>query len=313
MKDKFNNDTFLARWLNGELSEEELDKFKSHKDYKAYKKIADKSADFQMPSRDKEKGWASLSKAMQTKEQPITNAKVRTLGNWWKYAVAASLVLFLAYWGVIRSDDLINYQTIAGQQEIFTLPDGSTARLNSDSKISFDESDFQQERVLQLQGEAFFSVIKGSSFIVESDNGDVKVLGTSFNVRSRNNKIEVSCYTGKVGLSFNNFSSTEVLNPGDQLVASSKQITQKNKVDLNNIVPGWTKGQTTFNKASFVEVIEEMERQFDIEITYPDEIKDLPAYNGGFPNDDLDAALNIIFSSIGYQYKISGKKVVLSK
>ena len=80
-----------------------------------------------------------------------------------------------------------------GRQLLLTLPDGSTAQLNSDSRLRYRRG-FQtwpfvpaSERTLWLDGEAFFEVVAEAerSFVVETFNARVQVLGTQFNVRAR--------------------------------------------------------------------------------------------------------------------------------
>lgn len=309
MSDKFKDDTFLARWLNGQLTEEELAAFESHEDYQTYKKIAESAEGLEMPDRDKASGWEALSQKME--QQPEKAAKVRRLTPLWRYAAAAAVFLIVAYLGFFRGNSLEVHTTLMAEQEVVELPDGSKVFLNAASELRYDKKGFDEERNLELSGEAFFEVKEGSAFTVETSNGGVRVLGTSFNVRSRNSEISVTCYTGKVGLSFDAFQQMEILNPGDRIIAEGRQISHKDKIEVTDGVPGWTVGQSRFIQAEFKDVIEELERQFDVSIEYPAEINDLPAYNGGFPHSELETALDIVFSSVNYQYKINGKEVVV--
>jgi len=88
--------------------------------------------------------------------------------------------------------------------EIVELPDGSIAYLNNDSSIEFDRN-FDQ-RIVKQDGEVFFDVRKGDSpFIVKTELGEIRVLGTKFNVRSDNNELEVEVQEGTVELKINKF------------------------------------------------------------------------------------------------------------
>ena len=88
--------------------------------------------------------------------------------------------------------------------EIVVLPDGSIAYLNNHSSIEYN-SDFRQ-RIVKQEGEVFFEVMKGDSpFIVKTELGEIKVLGTKFNVRSENNELEVEVQEGTVELKINKF------------------------------------------------------------------------------------------------------------
>ena len=88
--------------------------------------------------------------------------------------------------------------------EIVELPDGSIAYLNNDSSIEFDRN-FDQ-RIVKQDGEVFFDVRKGESpFIVKTGLGEIRVLGTKFNVRSDKDELEVEVQEGTVELKINKF------------------------------------------------------------------------------------------------------------
>ncbi|MBV6653781.1 MAG: hypothetical protein KI786_08505, partial [Mameliella sp.] len=90
MKEEFKDDTFLAKWLNGQLSEEELANFEAREDFDIYKKIADTTADFELPQTDKSSGWADLQERIKGDKQP---AKIRALNTWLRLTAAASILL----------------------------------------------------------------------------------------------------------------------------------------------------------------------------------------------------------------------------
>ena len=86
--------------------------------------------------------------------------------------------------------------------EIVELPDGSMAYLNNNSSIEYDKN-FDQ-RIVKQDGEVFFDVKKGKSpFIVKTGLGEIRVLGTKFNVRSDNKELEVEVQEGTVELKVN--------------------------------------------------------------------------------------------------------------
>ena len=93
----------------------------------------------------------------------------------------------------------VSVETQEEYQEL-ELPDHSIVWLNKNSKITFDK-DFHP-RVVQLQGEAFFSIVSDSSsaFVVQTELGQVKVLGTEFNVNSEVDKLAVDVEHGVVEL-----------------------------------------------------------------------------------------------------------------
>ena len=81
------------------------------------------------------------------------------------------------------------------------LPDGSTVFLASNTSLEY-HSDFKNTRDIKLDGEAFFDVARdeGHPFKIETQYGNVKVLGTSFNVNTKHNATKVSVNSGLVAL-----------------------------------------------------------------------------------------------------------------
>lgn len=305
MENRFDDDTFLAKWLNGELSEEELAAFKEREDFDLFQKIAQEAGSLDTPDWDQQKGWEDLNqKAAIDTPSAVAPTPIRRIGNWWKYAVAASLLCLLGYFTIFQKSETKYFVTKVGEQKRFELPEGSELWLNADSRLTFNEADFANERVLDLEGEAFFKVKKGADFTVQTKNGAVRVLGTSFNVFARKNKLDVLCYTGKVGLSFDQFENMEVLSLGDRLLCQNKQVVERFKFRPAAKQPTWTSGSSKFDQVDFVQVIEELERQYEVQINYPSALKSIRGYNGGFPHGNLTKALKVVFSSVDYQYKI---------
>ena len=112
----------------------------------------------------------------------------------------------------LMSTNEISHTTAFGEQKIIELPDGSLVTMNSKSTIEFNPDSWESNRILNLSGEAYFKVKKGSQFTVNTTNGNVVVLGTEFNVNSSHNFFEVICYEGKVKVEKNH--KDYILTPG---------------------------------------------------------------------------------------------------
>ncbi len=101
------------------------------------------------------------------------------------------------------SDSKIRIST-SNNFEVVILPDGSWAYLNNESSIEYDK--IFNERVVQTEGEVFFSVKKGKSpFVVKTELGEIQVLGTKFNVKSSYKELEVEVEEGIVELKIDKF------------------------------------------------------------------------------------------------------------
>ena len=72
------------------------------------------------------------------------------------------------------------------------------------SELNYNASKWGEKRELELKGEAFFDVEKGKRFDVNTELGKISVLGTEFNVLSRDSIFKVSCYEGLVQVTYGN-------------------------------------------------------------------------------------------------------------
>jgi len=118
MKNEYTDDTFLSRWLNNDLTEEELLSFKQTKEYKDYIKIAGGMKYFKAPDFNQEAVLQTIKKKTQH------NTKVRKLVPNWMYAAAASIaLLFGLVYFLTNSNE--TFTTSFGEQLAIVLPDGS--------------------------------------------------------------------------------------------------------------------------------------------------------------------------------------------
>ena len=116
---------------------------------------------------------------------------------------------------------------------------------------------------MNLDGEAFFKVAKGEVFDVITKEGTVTVVGTQFNVKQRSNYFEVECYEGIVKVIANN--TTKELLAGDTFRLYENDVTFNT---TSYQLPQWAKDVSDFKSVPFSEVISELERQYNISVTY---------------------------------------------
>ena len=164
------------------------------------------------------------------------------------------------------------YSSSVKEQKTVTLADGTVIWLNAESKIVLDDNYNSKERRLKLYGEAFFDVVKNKNkpFIVETASGiRVKVLGTSFNIKSYSSEksVETTLVTGKVELYDQKEDKALItLSPKQKATFSKKEnelaVTQVNIE--NNIA--WKSGQLIFDKTPLDEFALNIERWFDIKV-----------------------------------------------
>lgn len=301
MKTEHNDDTFLARWLNNELTNEELVSFKQTKEYKDYIKIYGAMKLFNAPEFNQKSVYQGI------KNKTEGQVKVKKLIPSWMYAAAASIALLfsLVYFLTSSSE---TFSTSFGEQLAIVLPDGSEVQLNSKSTLTYKKSDwFDGNRTLHLEGEGYFKVKKGSKFSVDTNNGAVSVLGTQFNVKTEKSYFEVRCFEGKVQVKSN--SETTILTQG--LSYKKIEMNPSEKDIFSASSPNWLLGETSFKNTPLKFVLNELKKQYQIEIVEKN-IDVNTLYTGTFSNKNLDLALQTICVPLSIQYSTNGKTVTLS-
>ena len=215
------------------------------------------------------------------------------------YSVAAS-VLIAVLFSSLAFFTTREEMSPRGVHRLVKLPDGSQVILNADSKLTYKPGWWYVSRSVSLQGEAFFKVKRGEKFEVHSSGGVVQVLGTSFNVFNRADVFKTTCVTGRVQVKSNG--QTATLEPGMQVYASEGRLLTNYLPDANQIIC-WTEDKFVFISTPLSQVIEEIERQYNIDILVPENIDYI--YTGNFSKlKDPEQVLEIVGKPFGIKLKI---------
>ncbi len=300
MKNYDTDDTFLGRWLAGELSEEELIQFKKTDAYKQFKLINDESQLLSGPDINVEAALQNVKKRTQSKA-----AKPKTFRLWFSVGMAAILVLSLGYY--MNSSKTINNGI--GSTQTIVLEDGSKINLNANSSITYKRFFWKNNKSVTLNGEAYFTISKGDGFKVETSKGTVNVLGTQFNIKDRTT-FELKCFEGKVEfLQKNKSSSPKVLTKGMHIKIKKDRIED---YMFQDNVPNWTRGFSTFDEEPIQLVLEELTQYFDITFDTGN-INTDRLFSGRFKHDNLDLALKSTLIPMGIEYELKGNNIILSE
>lgn len=291
----------LARWLNDEMDGQELKEFMASPDYETYQKIRDYSAQLRAPETDMDALYNRIAQNRGRKK----SSRVIKLSPWLT-RIAAVLVIALGITFYFYAADTTTHVADAGQRTEFLLPDNSAVTLNAGSGAEFRTWNWDNNRTVELDGEAFFKVAKGKTFHVVTPLGKVTVVGTQFNVKARGNRFNVACFEGRVKVTANN--ETVELTPGKNVIFEDGKI-----IDMltdNSLRPGWLNHEITFTGEPLEDVIAELERQFNIEIELNAKVAD--RYKGTIPVNDLNTALESIKTAYQLKSVKTGNTIVLS-
>lgn len=297
------NENDILKWLNRENSDEDLLRLKETEEFTTLEKIAHYSSQLDTPKVNIEEALKDLKLKTKntTKKGKIVRFNIKKL-----YKYAAILVVLLTTTYFLFSNSNTNFKTEFAQTKNFNLPDNSEVILNANSEISYAKNKWEENRNLNLEGEAYFKVQKGKKFTVNTEIGEVTVLGTQFNVKERENYFEVKTYEGLVSVTYKN--TVVKLPKGTIFKVVNGKIDTTNTFDINE--KSWLQKESNFKSTALRFVLEEIENQFGYTIETTAINLDI-LYSGGFTHNDVNNALKSITIPLQLSYKIDGKKITI--
>ena len=209
--------------------------------------------------------------------------------------------------------------TPMGAQTKVVLPDQSVVWVNAGSTLRYG-SDFNTNgRSVQLDGEAYFEITRDSlkPFIVKSKRLDIKVLGTSFNVKAygMDETTDVTLVSGKVNVSLRD----EVAHAGDVTLTPNRKLSfnkQTNKVRVSEVdakdALSWMDGSLKFSEQPFMSIAKDLERKFNVRIRVESDPLRKEIFSGSFTKDySLDKILREVDVDHKYVWTRSGDEIII--
>jgi ferric-dicitrate binding protein FerR (iron transport regulator) len=258
------------------------------------------------PEGDREAAWERFTGALAQKE------KVKKIHpeRFFYYAAASFIVLVSLSVLFFVQFRTTTWKAVYGEISTFYLPDSSMLMLNADSKVTFRKAGWSNKRRVTLIGEAWFEVRKGKDFFIETPEATIKVLGTSFNVYSREGFFCVKCNTGKILVTSKAYRSADTLKGREALDIPSDKNSGIKKYTLGNKeAAAWIRGEFYYHDVLLAEVIKELERQFNVEIVASGPIQ-ARHYSGYFKNDHLGRALEYVCTPMNLKHQASGGNTI---
>ncbi|MCG2616120.1 FecR domain-containing protein [Terrimonas sp. NA20] len=282
-------------------------------------------------------------------------ARPGILRRMFRIAAAAAIVAAIAgtVWALIprKQHDVIAAQpkvneVVAGRgiRSKMVLPDGTQVWLNSDSKLQYSAGFSDSTREVELEGEAFFDVVKDPAhpFIVHTSAIDIKVLGTAFNVKSysQDKTIETTLIHGlievtnktkpelpkiilkpKEKLVFNKFAGAEsagadradlTVRTGTAAAAIAITALPAHIADTSLVETSWVYNRLIFEGDTFQDVAVKMERWFNTRIHFRNEKVSKYRLSGSFDKESVEEALQALQYIAPFQYKINNNEVEIT-
>lgn len=256
-----------------------------------------------IPLKQTDDLWARINDTLAEEESTkVVSMPRRNLLRLVAYAAAACVALFFVSRLLIDSNE--NIYVGNGETLAHILPDASKVQLNAQSSLKYNKDSWGAQRMLSLDGEAYFDVEKGQTFIVETAFGEVTVLGTSFNIYSRADGFQVHCTSGRVQVISGN--EKVILNPDSRSSLINGKLIKEELKEGKDIA--WLNKTYRFNATPLKVVFESIQRQFDVQVIVDDTITDR-LYTGTYEATDLTEALHNICFPMELSSTIQGKEI----
>jgi transmembrane sensor len=192
----------------------------------------------------------------------------------------------------------------------FSLPDGTTGWLNSNSSIRY-KGNFYADRQVSLKGEAFFDVFKDKKrpFIVNTNEVIVKALGTRFNIASYENEkdVEVVLEEGKLIFSNKEMNKSYTMNPNDLVIYDKTRKNYSTEVVKPQKYLSWTDGKLIFRNDPVDVIARRLERWYNIDVEVNGCLSEDLRLRATFNNEGLEEVLNLLKRSLHLDYRIENR------
>lgn len=299
-----NKEDIIKKWLdNIPLNDKELEIFKNLDSYDSYIKISDTAKKIVLPNYDIESNLHDLKVALlNRKKVSFLKPHIHILMR-----IAAIFVIGLGLYFTAFYTSKTTIDTLASQKKTIELPDHTFVRLNSLSSIEYKDKDWENNRNIKLNGEAYFKVAKGKKFNVYTSSGLITVLGTEFNVNQRDNYFEVICYEGLVSVTHQK--KTIKLSAG-KTFKILKNETYRGETNIKQ--PDWIKNKSVFTSTPYFYILKEFERQYNVTII-TDKVDLNKLFTGNFVHSDINTAIQSITIPMRLKYNINKDNITLYK
>ena len=265
----------------------------------------------------------SLTVNKQIRSKVISINNIRNLAKIAAVFIGVAIIGALLYsnWKNAKTTLATNY----GEIKNVVLPDGSEITLNAHSSISYLKHWSSNEiRKVELQGEAFFKVkhlnknenaIKNSErFVVSTNDVNVAVLGTTFDVKNRHNQTVVVLKTGKVKVAFKNKKQTDItMLPGEMIAYETSTNHLRRSVTDPVVQTAWVDKKLILDNASINTIIEYIEDNYGYKVILKDTAIGNKKMEGTLMLDNLQDVLFVLSTSLDIRIEKKDSTLIFTK
>lgn len=227
--------------------------------------------------------------------------------------IAGAVLLFTVLHKNVHPQSVIAI-TRQTQQSILndTLPDGTIAVIGNNSRLQYPNQFAQANREVILNGEAWFNVTSNPAqpFIITAGPLHIKVIGTSFNVRTNNDIIEVAVKTGIVCMYNNTDSLTVTARQKGIYQISTRRFAIKEKFNPNEVA--YATKYFNFENATLKEITGQLQKAYGIKIIISNKNLENCTLSSSFDNKPIEYIFDVLAMTLNIKYRIEQKTVYIS-
>lgn len=211
------------------------------------------------------------------------------------------------------------YNTIIvprGGEFRLTLADGTNVVVNSDSRLRFPDRFVGAKREVFLTGEAFFEVAKDSlhPFVVGVRESNVRVLGTSFNVKGYldDDYIQTTLVEGRVAFQASHDAEIQEMRPGQQVTYDRETGECVSREVNTSVYTAWVKGMWVLEGVRLEEIMKQLSRWYDVTVFYQNpKAKDL-VFTGDLERyENCEIILNMISLTTNVKFEVKDREIIV--
>ena len=251
--------------------------------------------------------WSRMAARLESERPAMTAVRVR--GPLFRPAIAIASIaaaVFLMVMILHRSPERFRYTTGRGQQSSVVLADSTEIMLNHTSSLVVERQGPAGPRSVMLDGEAYFRVKRnGTPFVVSTRLGSVRVVGTEFNVRVREDEIIVGVVKGivQVSVTRNAVDSVVAVHGGEIVSCTGSGFPGSSAPIPFSGYPGWMHGRFLFYRTTLAAACREIESQFNVNINIETSRLRARTITGAVDGKDAESALTTLAALTGTSFR----------
>jgi transmembrane sensor len=320
------SDDLLARYVAGETTDHESAQVKTWlaqsanhaQELARFQRIWETSAVLKpQPDVNVDLAWKKVKKQLAVHEQSSTPKIIplrRSSFMVWRVAASVLVMVGLGWLGYqflqpVRKPEIA--KVIKTQQNTLeqTLPDGTKVYLNQHSTLTA-AADFNDEtRTVTLEGEAYFDVKRDETrpFVIKANGTEVRVLGTSFNVRAYDKRVRVAVTSGKV--QFSSAKAKTLLLKDESAAVEADTIIKLPEINLNELA--YRTRVFVFDKTNLSDVVASLREGYQADIRLSSRHLAKCQLTARFEKESLDATLTVIAETLNLKVVRRGNAILL--